>query len=252
MRLTRCFVPAPLREHTELRLPEAAARHVARVLRLRPGATLTLFDGRGGEFESEITSVQRDTVAVAVGSHRLVERESPVRTVLLQSLARAERMDLIVQKATELGVSAIFPLASEHSVVRLEAETAVRRAEHWRQIAIGACEQCGRNRVPPVHEILDLERAAAQAGPGLRCMLAPEAQISLAHALAPAPAAAGSIAAGDIVLLIGPEGGWSERELAAARQLGFRLCHLGPRILRAETAPLAALAIVQALTGDSR
>ena len=265
MRLMRCFVPPPLQEHTQRLLPRAAALHVARVLRLRPGATLSLFDGRGGEYEAEVLSVQRDQVQVALGSHQAIERESPLRIRLLQSLARGERMDFIVQKATELGVAEVLPIATEHSVVRLEPTAAARRREHWLQVAISACEQCGRNRIPAVHEVMDLSHATAHAGEGARWILIPQAELSLAQVVhrvraddaSPGERAegrtsgdAGTIAA--ITLLIGPEGGFSEAELDLARRMGFQACHLGPRILRAETAPVAALTIVQALMGDLR
>jgi 16S rRNA (uracil1498-N3)-methyltransferase len=248
MRLMRCFVPPPLQEHTQRLLPRAAALHVARVLRLRPGATLSLFDGRGGEIEAEIVSVQRDQVQVALRSHQAIERESPLHISLLQSLARGERMDFIVQKATELGVAELLPIATEHSVVRLEQEAATRRREHWLQIAISACEQCGRNRIPAVHAVTDLSRASAHLGEGPRWILIPQSELSLADAVRRAAPDAGSA----IALLIGPEGGFSEAELDLARRLNFQPCHLGPRILRAETAPVAALTIVQALIGDLR
>ncbi len=261
MRLTRCFVPPPLQQQTQRSLPRAAALHVTRVLRLRAGARLTLFDGRGGEFEAEILAVHRDEVRVGVLAHQPIEREAPVRVALLQSVARGERMDLIVQKATELGVAAIVPLTTERSVVHLTDSAAGRRCEHWRQIAISACEQCGRNRVPTVHEVTSLIEACRRAGTlsetegqhdvgrhPIRWILSPEAELSLAAA---ATTAAGTQAP-DVILLVGPEGGWSTQDAAVARQFHFQPCHLGPRILRAETAPIAALALIQALAGDLR
>ena len=248
MRLMRCFVPPPLQEHTQRLLPPSAALHVARVLRLRPGATLSLFDGRGGEFEAEIVSIQRDQVQVAIRSHQAIEREPPLRISLLQGLARGERMDFIVRKATELGVAEFLPIATEHSVVRLAQAAAARRREHWLQIAISACEQCGRNQIPAVHEVADLSHATAPIGAGARWILNPRAKLSLTDAVRRSVAAASSA----VSLLIGPEGGFSEAELDLARSMDFEPCHLGPRILRAETAPLAALTIVQALIGDLR
>jgi 16S rRNA (uracil1498-N3)-methyltransferase len=248
MRLMRCFVPPPLQEHTRRLLPRPAALHVARVLRLRPPAALTLFDGRGGEFEAEIVSVEHDQVQVALGSHQAIERESPLRISLLQSLTRGERMDFIVQKATELGVAELLPIATEHSVVRLAQPAATRRREHWLQIAISACEQSGRNRIPAVHEVADFSHATGHVGEGARWILIPQAEQSLAEAVRRAAAGASSA----ITLLIGPEGGFSEAELDLARRMDFQPCHVGPRILRAETAPIAALTIVQALMGDLR
>ncbi len=178
-----------------------------------------------------------------------------MRLTLLQCLARGERMDWIVQKATELGVAAIVPVASRHSVVQLDAAARERRLEHWRAIAISACEQCGRNRLPQIHALRDLDTACREADPsGLRLLLDPEAAASLPAALASTVGAAaegaGTGTALSVTLLVGPEGGFADEELAAARQHGFCPCRLGPRILRAETAPVAALAAIQAVVGD--
>lgn len=248
MRLTRCYVPTALQSQSTLWLPAAAAAHVAKVLRLRAGAALTLFDGRGGEFEAQVLALERHGVQLRVGLHRAIERESPIPVTLLQSLVRAERMDWIVQKATELGVAAIVPLASQHSVVRLDDSSAERRVSHWQAVALSACEQCGRNRVPSVHAAVAFERACADARDSpARLMLAPQAQQSLASA-AYALAAAEPITG--LSLLVGPEGGFSEQERAIAQEHGFIGCHLGARVLRAETAALAALATIQALLVD--
>lgn len=278
MRLTRCFVPSALAPGSVVTLPETAALHVTRVLRLRPGAALTLFDGRGGEYEARLLEPDagaggrngaRSGVQVEVGEHHVVEREAPLPITLLQCLARGERMDWVVQKATELGVAAIVPLASRYSVVQLDAASAARRLAHWRGIAAGACEQCGRNRVPRVTDVCAVEEACAAAAasdpPPLRLLLSPEATVTLPQALQRAVqerasphrggAGTGTVArthaAGPpVALLVGPEGGLAEPELAAAQADGFLPCSLGPRILRAETAPIAALAAIQALAGD--
>jgi 16S rRNA (uracil1498-N3)-methyltransferase len=248
MRLTRCYVPTALQSQSTLWLPAEAAAHVAKVLRLRAGAALTLFDGRGGEFEAQVLALERHGVQVGVGLHRAIERESPIPLTLLQCLVRAERMDWIVQKATELGVAAIVPLASQHSVVRLDDSSAERRVSHWQAVALSACEQCGRNRLPSVHAAVAFERACADArDSAARLMLAPQAQQSLASA-AYALAAAEPITA--LSLLVAPEGGFSEQERAIAQEHGFVGCHLGARVLRAETAALAALATIQALLVD--
>jgi 16S rRNA (uracil1498-N3)-methyltransferase len=184
---------------------------------------------------------------VRVDRHRAIERESPLAVTLLQSLARAERMDWIVQKATELGVAAIVPLRCERSVVRLDTDASPRRREHWRTVAISACEQCGRNRLPCIHDVVDVATACAQAdSASLRLLLAPDAPTALVAAVAQAGQAA------SITLLIGPEGGFSAGEIELAQRGGFQHCHLGPRVLRVETAPLAALASLQALCGDFR
>ena len=242
MRLTRCYVPAPLAVGESRQLPQEVATHVARVLRAREGQLLTLFDGRGGEYDATIVQIDRRGVRVQVELHRAIERESPLPVTLLQALARGERMDFIVQKATELGVAAIIAMGGDRSVVRLEAEGLARRSEHWRAVAISACEQCGRNRVPSIGAVADLESASALTdSASLRLLLAPDAERTLT-----ALVQSGS----DISLLIGPEGGFSDDELALARQHGFQPCALGPRVLRAETAPLAALAALQAVAGD--
>jgi len=252
MRVTRCFVPPPLHSGHAVQLPAAAGAHLARVLRARAGDALTLFDGRGGEYQASILEVGRRGVRVQVGAHERLERESPLAVTLLQSLTRAERMDFIVQKATELGTAAIIAWPSRRSVVRLDATGLARRREHWHGIAISACEQCGRNRLPAVHVALDLAAACAlgadtTSAPELRLMLQPQAVAPL-----PAMLRADGSSGGSIRLLIGPEGGLEADELDLALQLGFQACRLGPRVLRAETAPLAALAAIQALAGDLR
>lgn len=270
MRLTRCFVPEALRAGSMVTLPQETAAHLTRVLRLRAGATLTVFDGRGGEYEARLlepaTPVagregatgrtgDRAAVQVEVGEYRAVDREAPVPVTLLQCLARGERMDWIVQKATELGVATIVPLTSRHSVVQLDAGAMARRLGHWRGVAIGACEQSGRNRVPEIGPPCDVQTAcaaiAAAHSPPVRLLLSPEAPLSLPQALESAGLSKARPPEG-IALLVGPEGGLAEPELAAAVAHGFIPCRLGPRILRAETAPLAALAAIGAVLGDFR
>jgi 16S rRNA (uracil1498-N3)-methyltransferase len=242
MRLTRCYVPAPLAVGESRQLPQEVATHVARVLRAREGQLLTLFDGRGGEYDATIVQIDRHAVRVQIELHRAIERESPLPVTLLQALARGERMDFIVQKATELGVAAIVAMGGDRSVVRLEAEGLARRCEHWRAVAISACEQCGRNRVPTISAVADLANACAQVdATSLRLLLAPEADQTLIAVARQAVR---------IALAVGPEGGFSDEERALAQQQGFQSCRLGPRVLRAETAPLAALATIQAVAGD--
>ncbi|MGH8232221.1 MAG: 16S rRNA (uracil(1498)-N(3))-methyltransferase [Steroidobacteraceae bacterium] len=252
MRVTRCFVPAPLRTGELRLLPPPAARHVARVLRARVGDQLTLFDGGGGEYPARIAELGPRAVRVRVEQHRALERESPLSVTLLQALARTERMDLIVQKATELGVAAILVWPAERSVARLDAAARAKRCDHWRAIAIAACEQCGRNRIPTIETAASLDAActaAAAAPAGGKLLLDPDAGAALATLLQ-AGLSAGSPQ--QLQLLIGPEGGISPAELAQAAAAGFRGARLGPRVLRTETAPLAALAAIQALAGDFR
>jgi 16S rRNA (uracil1498-N3)-methyltransferase len=241
MRTTRIYVDAELVSQQEVRLPPAQSTHLLRVLRLRAGAALTLFNGRGGEYTAELVGADKSGARLAVGEHSALERESPLNVALLQGIARGERMDFIVQKATELGVQRIVPLSCEFSVVRLDAANRRRRSEHWRAVAIAACEQCGRNRIPEIEPIGDFAEVCAATTAELRLMLLPQAPDSLAALAARAPGAA---------ILIGPEGGLSGREQLLAQRCGFHACRLGPRILRTETASLAALAAIQACAGD--
>jgi 16S rRNA (uracil1498-N3)-methyltransferase len=242
--LTRVYVREPLAATGEIVLDGGASEHVVRVLRLRAGAALTLFDGHGGEYDARVAAIGRGRVRVQVGAHRGDERESPIPVTLIQALARGERMDLIVQKATELGVSRIVPLEAERSVVQLAAHARARKVEHWRSVAASACEQCGRNRLPELAEPCTLEAALALAAPAMtRLLLDPQAETSLATRLE----RAGS---GGIALLVGPEGGLTDLEAKHAALGGFLPCRLGPRVLRTETAAIAALAAIQTLAGD--
>ncbi|MFM2287042.1 MAG: hypothetical protein RL684_185 [Pseudomonadota bacterium] len=247
MRTTRVHVDLPLSAGSELLLPPGPSAHLLRVLRLREGAALVLFDGSGGEYPGELLGAERSLARVRLGEHRPVERESPLAVTLLQGIARGERMDLIIQKATELGVAGIAPLSCEFSIVRLEAAAVAKKRERWQSVAVSACEQSGRNRVPPVHPIMGLEEACttlAPAADGLRLMLVPDAPETLAATCAGEPGLA------SVLLLVGPEGGLSGREVLLAQRAGYIACRLGPRVLRTETAPLAALAVLQALAGD--
>jgi 16S rRNA (uracil1498-N3)-methyltransferase len=240
--VNRVYFDGALENRTSCELTGSAANHVARVLRLGSGAPLVLFDGRGGEYAATVDSCGRERVRLALGKHSPVERESKLALTLAQGIARAERMDLIVQKATELGAARIVPLTAERSVVRADARQAGRKLEHWRSIAIAACEQCGRNRLPLIDApgAIDAWLAARAAG-DVSLLLSPRAGQTLRDALG---------AAQSIELLIGPEGGWSADEEAAALAHGFRAVTLGPRILRTETAALAALAAIQTAIGD--
>jgi len=242
MRTTRIYSPSPLLVGQLAELSETAADHVSRVLRLRVGAAVTMFDGRGGEYAAELTAISRQRVLAEVQSHLPVERESPVAVTLLQSLARGEKMDWIVQKATELGVASIAPIETQRCIVSLEGERADRRLEHWRAVAVSACEQCGRNRLPQVLAPRQLEQYLQEPqGEQLQVLLSPTAPQPLAAVAAGCTAAA---------LLIGPEGGLTDLELEMATQRGFVPARLGPRILRTETAAVAAITVLQATSGD--
>jgi 16S rRNA (uracil1498-N3)-methyltransferase len=247
MSLPRFYCPLPLATGTNVCLPEGAARHAARVLRLRVGDSLTLFDGTGGEYGARIATIERDRVSVDLLEWRAAECESPLSITLAQALQAGEKMDLTVQKAVELGIARIVPLLARRSVVRLEGDRAARRVEHWRGVAVSACEQCGRNRVPEVAALEGLAHwlTRAPAAGTLRLMLAPGSARSLAMLAPPAPGQ-------PIELLIGAEGGLAAEEVELAVLAGFVAIRLGPRILRTETAGLAALAALQCLWGDFR
>ncbi len=247
MRVTRVHVDTPLAAQSSVLLPAGPARHLARVLRLGAGDVLRLFNGRGGEFDATIETVQRDEVTVQVGAHHAIERESPLAITLLQGIARGEKMDLILQKATELGVTAIVPLTMARSTVRLDAKSAAAKQQHWQAVVISACEQCGRNTVPAVHAPQSLAQALSASPHGLNLILRPEDKAATLPQLLEQPAPNPTIH-----LLVGPEGGFDPAESAAAQQAGFRPCRLGPRVLRTETAGLATLAALQTLAGDLR
>ena len=240
--MPRFHCPVPLTLGVELELPAAAARHV-QVLRLQPGGVITLFNGEGGEYSATILRMGRSDVAVRVDHHAPVEREAGRRVLLAVGMPANDRMDWLVEKAAELGVRSVQPLHTAHSVLRLAGERATKKQAHWQSVAIAACEQCGGNRVPAVMPVADLAAwLPASAGvAALRCVLslAPGTR-PLTEVLGDAPADAG------VLFLSGPEGGLSATEDAQARAAGFVPVTLGPRVLRAETAALAAL--VQALS----
>ena len=233
----RLHCPVPLREGDVLDLPESAARHV-QVLRLQPGSEVTLFEGTGGEWSATVERMGRSEVAVRVGSHRDVEREPGMAVHLALGVPANERMDWLVEKAAELGVASLQPLVTERSVLRLSGDRARKKQAHWQAIAAAACEQCGGNRVPVVHALADFADWTPPDGLSRRMLsLHPEAH----PLLAPRPVA-------PLLLLSGPEGGLSPREQELALAVGFQPVTLGPRVLRAETPPLAALAALTLAT----
>ena len=246
----RLYCPTSLGNDELIDLPAAAAHHAARVLRLREGDPVTLFNGEGGESEARLTRIGSRSVSAMVGQHHAVERESPLQVTLLQGLAGAERMDYVIQKAVEMGVAAIAPVTMARSVTRLDAARASKRAEHWRAVIVASCEQCGRNCLPLLHPLRDFDAAlgspddpGATTGAVLSLVLSPGEGKSLTAFERPS---------GAIRLLIGPEGGLAPEELAAAHRAEFRTVRLGPRVLRTETAGVAALAAMNALWGDWR
>lgn len=237
----RFYLDQPLAQGARFSLPPGAARHAARALRLAPGDEIVLFDGRGGEYAARIERIQKDAVAVSVTGYEPVERESTLRVHLAQGISGGERMDYTLQKAVELGVDAIQPIAARRSVVKLDGERADRRVAHWQGVVASACEQCGRNRVPPVATPRSLADWLATPRAGRLLFLSPSAATRLADL--PAPTATDSLVAG-------PEGGFEGDELAALEAVGAISIRLGPRVLRTETAALAALAAMQTLWGD--
>jgi 16S rRNA (uracil1498-N3)-methyltransferase len=249
MRVTRAYLPTAPESGSLLELPRDTAQHLVKVLRLQPEDEFVVFCGDGREWSARIAAVRGARVTAAIGEVRRVDRESPLTITLFQSIARGERMDYVVQKATELGVARIVPLLSERSVVRLAAEQSLSKAQHWQAVAASACEQCGRNQVPkvevprPLRQVLgDLELEGARllldadAGP-------PDADPADAARLAVTTA---------VAIAVGPEGGFTSEEREAFAACRFVPVRLGPRILRTETAALAALAWLQSRCGDFR
>jgi len=244
--MTRIHVPGPIEVGGECALSAAPSHHLHGVLRLKPGDALVLFDGAGAEYGATVLRAGKRGVTVTVGERRTVSRESPLAVTLAQAVSSGERMDYTIQKAVELGAAAIQPLAAQRSVVRLSAERAGRRAEHWRGVAVAACEQSGRNHVPSVGDVLPLGRwlaglPAPTAGER-RLLLSPRAGQRLRDLGQPPRS---------VVLLSGPEGGFTPDEEAAAQGAGFHPLGLGLRVLRTETAAVAALSALQALWGDA-
>ena len=238
--ISRFHFPGVLPEGGELALPDELAHHALRVLRLRDGESVILFDGKGDEVAAQL-SVRGKAGFALLGERRHVNRESPLQVVLVQALAASDKMDWVVQKAVELGVSAIQPVQAERSVLRLSAERAEKRLVHWRQVAVSACEQSGRNCIPEVRALQGLASWLAAHRDGSCHVLAPGGEVGFTD-LDRLP--------GPIHVLVGPEGGWTDSELAACDGAGCRRVTLGPRVLRTETAGLAALAVLQARWGD--
>jgi len=242
-RVPRLYVDTELRPHAKLALPEDAAHHAARVLRLQEGDAVVLFDGRGGEYEARLSLPGRGQVAAETGARTDIERESPLAVTLLQAVSSSEKMDFTIQKAVELGVAAIQPVLTAKSVVRLSAGREERKLTRWRRVAIAACEQCGRNRVPEIREAMTVEAYSRIPGSAsLRLLLSPKGNSGLKNIQRKIEHA--------VTLAVGPEAGFSDEEERLLERAGFVPVRLGQRILRTETAALAALAALNALAGD--
>ncbi len=236
----RLFHPEGLAAGAVVTLAQGAHRHI-QALRLAAGDAVTLFAGDGWEWPAELVQVGKRQSVAKLRPAEMRDRESPLEVTLVQGICAADRMDWVVQKATELGVSAIRPIVTQRTVIRLSAERQERREQHWQAIAESACEQCGRNRVPRVHPGLALtDFLAIEASPGLRILLLPGATQRLADLVPQGP----------VSVAIGPEGGFTDLEESLLASRGYQAVRLGPRTLRTETAPLAALAVMQSLWGD--
>jgi 16S rRNA (uracil1498-N3)-methyltransferase len=241
VRAPRVFVDADLRQGAEVQLEQPTAHYLLHVLRVHFGTPLVLFNGRGGEYAGTLVRADRSAVWVNVGPHCPREAESPLFIRLAQGISRSERMDYALQKAVELGVGEIIPVMTERGQVHLDPARGQRRLEHWTAVIRSACAQCGRNRVPSLDRLRSLPEWLETGPRGRRIVLSPQSAKSLLGAVP-----LGS----EVTLLVGPEGGLTEGELALARRAGFEEVALGPRVLRTETAALAAIAAIQTLWGD--
>lgn len=241
MRCPRLYLDQPLRPGTELDLPAAPSAHL-RVLRARPGQAVILFNGDGQDYPGELLALERRSARIALGAARPNGSASSLSLTLFQGVSKGDRMDTAIQKAVELGVGRIGPVFTERSVVRLDDRRLARRQAHWQGVIVSACEQCGRAELPDLLPATTLPALLQDAIEGRRLVLDPTAEQGITGL--PAPEAAG------LGLLVGPEGGLSDQEVASARTAGWTPLCLGPRVLRTETAGIAALAAVQALWGD--
>jgi 16S rRNA (uracil1498-N3)-methyltransferase len=242
MRLNRIYVPGALATDNDIALTPSGANHVARVLRMRVGEQLAVFDGLGNEFHAELARIEGNNVTVRIGAQVAGTPQSPLKITLVQGISRGERMDWALQKATELGVNVIAPVITARSVVRLDEKQSAKKREHWQQIVIGACEQSGRSHVPEVLAPISLRQHLLEhRKEGLRLVLSPTGPSALAGLTSMSTR---------VELLIGPEGGLDDEEIERAQTAGFVPVRLGPRVLRTETAAVTALTVLQAMWGD--
>jgi len=243
MSLTRLFINSKIQSGQQLALDEEQARYIGRVLRLRVGDRLTVFNGQGGEFSATTASIKKNSAVLLIGEQSDNRTESPLKVHLVQGISRGERMAFVIQKATELGVKRISPVVSEYGVVKLDTKRAAKRRDHWQSVAESACEQSGRTRPPLIDPPIDLNAwfGARAKEPDTDLILRPGATTALSAVPGPAT---------KVCLSIGPEGGFSDTEYDNAEVAGFRAVSLGPRVMRTETATLAALAVIQSLWGD--
>lgn len=243
MRIPRIYQPVALSAGSVIELDSQAATHLTRVLRLKAGEELVVFNGKGGEYRARVSRVERRSAAVELLEHVDLSVESPLEVVLVQGISRGERMDYTIQKAVELGVSRIVPVVTQRTVVNIKGERQEKRRSHWQAVVVSACEQSGRNRVPEVDAIRPLADFLAQQA-------YPDARKLVLHHRAPSDLQEQAPATGPAILLIGPEGGLASPELAAAEAAGYVSWRLGPRVMRTETAAVAAISVLQWVWGD--
>lgn len=243
MRIPRIYQSITLTSGQSVELDAQATAHLTRVLRLKPGDDLVVFNGEGGEYQATVTMVERRSASIRIGEFLDQSVESPLEVVLVQGVSRGERMDYTVQKAVELGVTRIVPVLTERTVVNLKGERQQRRREHWQAVANSACEQCGRTIVPEVIPILSLHDWLNAQNEGIKFVLHHRGEAGLVDSMDPQHS---------ITLLIGPEGGLASPEISAAQSAGYLPLSLGPRVLRTETAAVTALSVLQWVWGDLR
>lgn len=240
MRVPRLYTTSALTAGQSIQLDEAAARYISRVLRMEPGRPLILFNGEGGEYDAVLESVGKKQVSVSITEHRALDRQSPLKIHLGIGLSKGDRFEWVLQKATELGVHSITPLFTERSEVKLSGDRLQKKLDHWRQITLSSCEQCQLNRPPQLHTVSKYEQWLLAADQQHKFVLHHRSEQTLEATLRPE----------SVALVIGPEGGLSENEIEQAMNQGFAPLTLGPRVLRTETAPLAAISVMQYLWGD--
>ncbi|MFK8047349.1 MAG: 16S rRNA (uracil(1498)-N(3))-methyltransferase [Halioglobus sp.] len=240
MRIPRIYTAQHLLANSTVQLESGPSAHIAKALRMRVGDAVILFNGEGGEYTSSITSLGKKCVELQIQEHNHQESESPLLLELGIAISRGDRMDWVIQKATELGVASITPLMTERTEVKLKGERAEKKNRHWHQVIISACEQCGRNRLPSLNRLVDVNDWLQSVDAQRKFVLHHRDDAANKQAQQPTSAA----------ILVGPEGGLSDREIAVAVDTGFEALTLGPRVLRTETAPLAAIAILQSRWGD--
>ena len=242
MRIPRIFIDTELSENTSLVLPDSSFQHLCKVLRLKSGHPIRVFNGKGGQYNAMLSDVEKRSASIKVADFEMLENESPIQVTVGQTLSRGERMDYAIQKAVEAGVFAIQPLFSQRCEVKLQDNRAEKRQQHWQQVATSAAEQCGRGIVPVVYPPIELTEWILNCNEMLKLTLHHHSAKPIRQFEKPIN--------NRIALLIGPEGGLSEKEVQLSENAGFNAISLGPRVLRTETAPIVALSVINTLWGD--